>query len=165
LPGNANNQSFAPPKVQTQESQMSHLPTAPRDPTKTDAEHLQLLAIFHFIVAGLAILGLGFVLLHYLLASQLFFNPKMWEGQWRGPPVPAEFLVFMRLFYVFFGTCLMLGGVGNLLSGIWIRARRHRWFSLLVAAINCMQVPIGTILGVFTIIVLMRESVRDSYES
>jgi hypothetical protein len=53
--------------------------------------------------------------------------------------------------------------VGNLLSGLFLRARRHRTFSMVVAAINCLHIPIGTALGVFTFIVLGRESVRKLY--
>jgi hypothetical protein len=60
---------------------------------------------------------------------------------------------------------LVIGSVCNLLSGLWIRARRNRVFSLVVAGINCFQVPLGTALGIFTIIVLMRDSVRELYEA
>jgi hypothetical protein len=30
-----------------------------------DADHLKLLAVFHFVGAGLALVGIGFLLLHY----------------------------------------------------------------------------------------------------
>jgi len=134
----------------------------PQFQQQADANHLKLLSIFHFVVAGLALLGIGFLVLHYFLMSSIFANPKMWEGQKGGPP-PEEFWNFFQWFYVVMGGFLILGCVGNLLSGMWLRARRNRVFSIVVAAINCCQVPLGTVLGVFTLIVLMRDSVRQLY--
>jgi hypothetical protein len=46
---------------------MNPLPPIPRDQRKIDADHLKLLAIFHFVGAGLAVLGLLFLLGHYAL--------------------------------------------------------------------------------------------------
>ncbi len=91
-------------------------------------------------------------------------NPKMWEGQKGGPP-PQELFAIFKWFYLVFGALLIIGGVCNLLSGLSIHARRHRVFSLVVAAINCIQIPFGTVLGVFTIVVLMRDSVRELYDA
>jgi hypothetical protein len=34
-----------------------------------------------------------------------------------------------------------------------------------VAGINCLHIPLGTVLGIFTIVVLCRESVRELYEA
>ena len=143
---------------------MVALPPSIRDPRKTDADHLKLLAVFHYVVAGFAFLGIGFLILHYTLMSHFMFNPKMWEGQKGGPP-PQEFFAFFKWFYLIFGALLILGSVCNLLSGLWINARRNRMFSLVVGAINCFQVPVGTVLGIFTIIILMRDSVRDLYDA
>ena len=147
-----------------QQPPMKELPPSIRDPRKTDADHLKLLAVFHYVVAGFAFLGIGFLLLHYTMMNHIMFNPRMWENQKGGPP-PQEFFAFFKWFYLIFGALLILGSVCNLLSGLWINARRNRMFSLVVAGINCFQVPLGTALGVFTIIVLMRDSVRDLYEA
>ena len=43
------------------------------------------------------------------------------------------------------------------------RPRRARTFSLVMAGVNCLSVPLGTTLGVFTFIVLLRESVAAQY--
>ena len=126
-----------------------------------DAEHLKLLVIFHFVLAGLALLGIGFLALHYALMSCLF-NSKMWEGQ-KGNLSPQEFFHILKWFYMVFGGLLIICSVANLLSGLWIRMRKQRMFSLVVAGLNCMQIPFGTTLGVFTIIVLIRDSVREIY--
>ena len=57
----------------------------------------------------------------------------------------------------------MVSLVFNILGGIYLRAKKHRTFCLVVAAVNCLHVPLGTILGIFTIVVLARNSVRDAF--
>jgi len=69
----------------------------------------------------------------------------------------------MRFLYVLGGFWLIASGILNVMSGVFIRAGKHRTFSIVVGAINCLHLPLGTILGVFTIIVLMRDSVRELY--
>ena len=53
----------------------------------------------------------------------------------------------------------------NLLSGIFIRKRKHHVFSLIVAGFNCLHFPLGTALGVFTFVVLLRDSVQNMYRA
>ncbi|MCF7676143.1 MAG: hypothetical protein K9N23_11485 [Akkermansiaceae bacterium] len=133
---------------------------------QTDASHLKLLAIFHFVLAGLAVLGMGFILLHFLIMNSLLNNPAMWEGQHgrNGQPPPKEFWMIFQWFYALAAGLLVLACAGNLLSGLWLQARKNRRFSIAVAALNCCQIPLGTTLGVFTIIVLLRDSVRRTYQ-
>jgi len=59
---------------------------------------------------------------------------------------------------------LVLGSVANLISGVFLKRRKNRLFSMVVAGLNCLQVPFGTVLGVFTILVLVRPSVMQIYE-
>ena len=143
---------------------MSELPPLPRDQRKIDADHLKLLSIFHFVVAGLAILGILFLLAHYAIFHAFLANPKMWENQKQGPP-PAEFFAILKWFYLLFAVWFVSSGILNLISGLCLRARKHRTFSTIVAGINCLHIPFGTVLGVFTIIVLIRDSVRELYEA
>jgi len=49
------------------------------------------------------------------------------------------------------------------LSGFFLLKKRNRGFSLIIGGLNCLQIPFGTALGVFTIIVLSRDSVRQMY--
>ena len=144
---------------------MAELPPLMRDQRKADADHLRLLAIFHFIVAGLAIVGLGFLFAHYAVMHAVIANPGMWKNQKGGGPPPEQFFALFKWFYLFFGAFLVAGGLGNLISGFFIRQKKNRIFSLVVAGINCVQFPFGTVLGVFTLVVLLRDSVREVYEA
>ncbi len=132
-------------------------------PPPDDASQLRLLTILHYVMAGLAVLMLGFLLMHFLVLNFVFSNPEMWK-QAKHPP-PKEIFVFFKLFYIVGATLIIAVGVANLLSAFYIRDRKNRLFSLILAGINCMHFPLGTGLGVFTFIVLLRPSVIHAYES
>lgn len=142
---------------------MSGLPPLTRDQRRVDADHLDLLAIFHFVGAGLALLGILFLLAHFAFLHAMFANPKMWENQKNGPP-PAEFFAIFEWFYLVMGLWFLASVILNVISGLCLRARKHRTFSMVVAGINCAHMPMGTVLGVFTLIVLNRTSVGELYE-
>jgi hypothetical protein len=157
---------------------MNTPPPLMRDQRAVDREHLRLLAIFHFVVAGLALAGIGFLFLHYSMMHMVFDNPQMWQPKPNQPPMPspqdsftwqaaqkAQLMAVFQWFYLIAGAFLVLAAVGNLLSGLFIRKRKHREFSIVIAALNCLQIPFGTVLGVFTIVVLVRDSVSELYST
>lgn len=129
-----------------------------------DAEHLRLLSIFHFVSSGIAFMGVVFSSVYLLILQMVFSNPDVWAKSQQGPP-PAELMAIFRWFIGVFLLWFLVGAVANLLSGLYMRSRRHRTFSMVVAGLNCVHIPLGTILGVFTFIVLGRESVRQLYET
>lgn len=132
--------------------------------SRADDEHLQLLAIFHFVCAGLSVLGLGFLGLHYTFLHAIMGAPELARQTHGGPAFPDVFAIF-RWFYAAMGALLLFAAAGNLLSGFFLREKRHRTFSLVVSALNCLQVPFGTVLGIFTILVLLRPSVEAAYRA
>jgi hypothetical protein len=136
----------------------------PRDQRNIDADHLTLLAVFHFVIAGFALLVMVFLPLHYLFMHAILTNQLFAENGNQKPPPPVFFTIFKLVYVVIEVWCLVLL-VLNLLSGWFIRGRKHRTFSLVVAAIDCLNAPIGTMLGIFTIIVLVRPSVRGMFET
>ena len=140
---------------------MNQSPPLVRDQRVVDQEHLKLLAIFHYVVAGLAVAGIGLLILHFAIMSVFLDNPAMWKNS-PNPP-PREFFAIFKWIYLAAGLCLILAAISNLLSGLFIRDRKHRTVSLVIAALNCLQIPFGTVLGVFTIVVLVRDSVSQLY--
>ncbi len=141
---------------------------------RKDDDQIQLLAIFHFVFGGLALAGIAFLVLHYYLMNSLFDQPEIWQQMGNnaapdgkpfpgGNPFPKEAWNFFKLFYFLAGGTMLLAGVANIFSGIFMRQRKLRLFSLVVAGMNCLQVPLGTALGVCTFVVLLRDSVRQSY--
>lgn len=138
----------------------------PRDQQNIDTDHLNLLSIFHFVGAGLAFLAMLLVLVEFTAAHIMLSNSAFWQNQ-KQPAPPAQFFELFRVliwFYPVIGLFCLASAIVNILSGLYLRARKHRTFSFVVAGINCLHIPAGTILGIFTIIVLARESVRQLYE-
>jgi drug/metabolite transporter (DMT)-like permease len=127
----------------------------------SDLEHLRLLAIFHYVVGGLHILAASILILHVSVGLLLILRPGFFGNN---PPPP-----FVGLFMtVMFGILMVCGwamGVCTILSGRYLSRRVHRTFSMVVAVVNCLGFPFGTALGVCTIIVLSRDSVRNLYEN
>ena len=140
------------------------LPPLMRDQRQIDADHLKLIGVFHLVLAGLTLLGLGFLFLHWFFLHLFFGNPEFFKHAKEGPP-PEQFFVIFKWFYILFGSCIATGGLLNAISGWCILRRRGRIYSLIVAGLDCAIVPIGTTLGVFTFIVLLRDSVREAYEA
>jgi hypothetical protein len=146
---------------------MNNLPPLaplPRDQRNIDEDHLNLLSIFYFVTAALALLGILFFVGYYEMMNYIFSNPEIWKNQRGGPP-PAEMLAMFRWMFVIFGLLCAALGTMNLMTGLFLRQRKHRTFSLVIAAINCLQMPLGTVLGVFTIIILIRPSVVKMYDA
>jgi hypothetical protein len=129
-----------------------------------DREHLNLLSIFHFVVGGLSLLGIAFLVLHFAIMSTVFSNPGAWKTNAPMPLPPAQLMGLFVILYFILGAILAASCVLNVLSGLYLRSRKYRVFSIFVAALNCLHMPLGTILGVFTIIVLGRDSVRKLYD-
>ncbi len=148
----------------------SAYPPIYRDQRKTDADHLRLLSIFSYVSAGLALLGLVFIVFHYSMMQVMMNTPEMFQGP-HGSRDPNPALLFRKMFGMMIWFCLAWGlwgvllAVLNVLAGYFLGLRRNRTFCLVVAGMNCIRIPLGTTLGVFTFVVLMRDSVRQLYEA
>ena len=130
-----------------------------------DKEHLQLLAIFHYVVAGLAALFSFFPLLYTTVGAIFIFAARHGTPK-PGEEPPPEFIGWI---FAIVGSLLFLLGVAIaiciLIAGRSLAKRTRYWFALVVACIECLFIPFGTILGVFTIIVLSRESVKALFST
>ena len=130
-----------------------------------DKEHLRLLAIFHYIVAGLAALFSFFPLLYTTIGAIFIFVAR------HGTPKPGEDLPpeFLGWIFVGLGSFLLLLGIAMaiciLIAGRCLSRFKCYSFTLVMACIECLFIPFGTILGVFTIIVLSRESVKALFST
>ena len=126
-----------------------------------DEQHLKLLAIFHYIVGGLMAFFACFPIIHLVFGIVMIVAPQSLNSH--GPPPPA-FIGW--LFAVIGGTIILLGwatAICVIAAGRCLANRSHYTFCLVIACIMCMFMPFGTVLGVFTIIVLMRDSVKEAF--
>ena len=126
----------------------------------TDQEQLQLLSIFHYVVGGLMALVACIPFIHFFIGLAL-------AAGWLDKPEPdvAPVGIILMLIAGLFIVCGWTLAVLMIVAGRFLAKRRHRTFCIVVAAIACLFMPFGTILGVFTIVVLMRDSVQALFES
>jgi hypothetical protein len=124
-----------------------------------DEEHLRLLSVFHYVAGGLAGVFALFPVIHLTLGLVMIFAPdKMGPN---GPPAAIGWI------FVAIACAVMLAGLAvaalMIANGVCLARRRRYTFCLIAAGVSCIFMPIGTVLGVFTIIVLMRPAVRELF--
>ena len=127
----------------------------------TDNENLRLLSVFHYVIAGLAGLFSLFPIFHITMGALLV------SGRLGDPNEQVPDRLFGMLFVVM-GICMLLLGVAYAvcmgLAGRFLARHRNYVFCLVMAALSCAFFPFGTVLGVFTIVVLQRDSVRTLFD-
>ena len=133
-----------------------------------DEEHLRLLSIFHYI-AGAITLFISLIFLAQFFLFSFIFDEVMNNimnialvGYYEFNPDFFSLLIYlwMVLFLLFIAF-----GIAQIISGKYLRAKKHRIFSFIVAIINILFFPYGTILGIMTIIVISRSSVVALYQT
>lgn len=118
-----------------------------------------MLGICHLAVAAMSLLAVVPLLLLYAWMRWMFPDWPVWHDWANAQPNDKESYLICLALFLFFAATLVL----DTLSGIFLLKKKFRVFSLIVAVINCANVPIGTILGIMTFIVLCRKSVRETY--
>lgn len=126
-----------------------------------DVEHLRLLAIFHYVVGGLMAFCACIPILHVVLGLVLLFAPQHLDHGHEAPPA------FIGLLFVVLGGLFILIGwtmaILVILAGRRLGQHRHHTFCFVMACVMCLWMPFGTILGVFSILVLNRPSVKTLF--
>lgn len=108
-------------------------------PTPDDRGTLKLLEIIHCFIGGLEVSG-G-ILMWTLNSTMILNQPGM-----RHFAMVA--IIPMSIF---------------LASGISMIRRRYSTFGMIVASFTCLAIPIGTILGIWTLVVLNKPGVQAIY--
>lgn len=124
-----------------------------------DLEHLKILSICFYVLSGLTLFPMLFGVLYIVLG--VMFGVALSTAPHRADePPPAImggfFVVFGLIFAGIFGTI----GVLIFMAGRKLAKHMSYTFCFVVACLMCLWMPLGTILGVFTIIVLSRDSVK-----
>ena len=123
-----------------------------------DSEHLKLLWIFHYVDAGMTAVISCIPFIHFFMGLALAtgaFPDTDPEAQ----TVGIAIMIFAGFFILAGWTLAALIAF----AGRSLQTRKRYTFCLVMAGINCIFIPIGTVLGVFTIIVLIRDSVKQLF--
>lgn len=135
-------------------------PALPHTPAPAGLEQLPLLAIGHYVLAGITTLFALFPVIHLVIGL------AMLTGQLdQGQPADRLFgLLFMLVAAVMIGLGLTLAAA-LAWSGRNLARRQRHTACVVVAGLACLMMPLGTVLGVFSIVVLMRPGVKDAFVS
>jgi hypothetical protein len=135
--------------------------TPPSQQQILDNEHLKLLSIFHYVKGGLTAFFSCFFLIYLVFGLFFIFAPHLFGHGKDQPPA------FMGWLFLFLGSFAILFGwtfaALTLFAGRCLARRTHHTFCFVWACLQCMSIPFGTALGICTILVLNRESVKELF--
>lgn len=145
-------------------------------------ERLRLLALGFYIKGAVGAVFVSFFLVHFIMLLAFSFMP---ESAWQtrppsqtsidmvspsptprptniqGPPV-----AMFRIFAGAIGAIILLGwtfGGLTIYAGRCVHKRQRRSFIYVMAGLNCVLIPWGTLLGVFTFIVMQTPTARREF--
>lgn len=142
-------------------------PTQPNDAMVTpeqqrakDASHLDLLSIFNYVLAGLLALFGCFPIMHIVIGIMAINEVGIFATDEDMPALFGwMFLIMGSLSMAFMWSIATL----SFFTGRRLKRRRGYRFCFVASCIQCIVFPIGTTLGVFSLIVLMRDSVKQVF--
>ena len=126
-----------------------------------ELKQLSLLSKLHYVMGGLIALFSCIPFAHVAIGIAILTG-KLPASQ-GGTPPPA----FFGLIFLIVGALFILLGWGTafcvFLAGKKLARCKNWTFCIAVAAIECMMVPLGTLLGVFTIVTLIKDPVKQMF--
>jgi hypothetical protein len=121
-----------------------------------DSKMKKHVTVFGAIQIGFAILGLiGAVAIFFALS----FARGMAGGDETGQMVLGFLSVSLPILVGFLSTLGLIGGIGLLAFKPWAR-----YLVIVVSALGCLNIPIGTLKGVYALWVLMQDDTIKLFE-
>ena len=129
-----------------------------------DKQQLKILSIFHYVVAGLAALIACIPIIHLTIGIGLLTGNLFGQTISRDEQVPLTLMaIVFTVFPLFIILCGWAYAIAMIFAGRYLAKNQHYLFCMVMAALSCSFSPFGTALGVFTIIVLARPSVKELF--
>ena len=146
-------------------------------------ERLRLLALGYYVKGAMGAVFVSFLLFHFVFLLGFSFIP---ESAWNPPPKPATAaeslsvtpapsprpvnqgppVVMFRIFAAIIGVIILLGwtfAALTIYAGRCIQKRNHRVFIFVMAGLNCVLIPWGTLLGIATFTVLQSPTGQEAF--
>jgi hypothetical protein len=115
----------------------------------------------HVTVVGA--IHIGFGILGLIGAVAVFFGLNFARGFVENEEIPSTVLKFLSfilpLIIGFMSTLGLVGGIGLLALQPWAR-----YLVIVVAALGCLNIPIGTLKGVYSLWVLLQDDTVKLFE-
>ncbi len=127
-----------------------------------DNDHLRLLSIFYYVKGAISAVVACIPIIHVVLGLVVLVAPQVFgHGNDQPPAFVGLLLFFLGGFFIIFGWTF---AILLFFTGKFIARRTHYTFCFVVACLECISIPFGTILGVCTILVLNRPSVKLQFD-
>ena len=146
-------------------------------------ERLRLLALGYYVKGAVGAVFVSFLLLHFCVFLGFSLIP---ESSWnassksattaqspsvlaspaprlanQGPPV-----IMFRIFAAVIGVIILLGwtfGALTIYAGRCVQKRKHRVLIYVMAGLNCVLIPWGTLLGIATFVLLQSPAGQQAF--
>jgi hypothetical protein len=119
------------------------------------AHDLKALSIGHYIQAGFVAFYSLVMLVYFAFLGTIF--TKLGTG---GRALPDGVLAILSIVFSVVLFALALYTLCIFLAARWLRSHQRLLFIQIVSGLNCLFIPYGTVLGVFTLIVLARPQTK-----
>jgi hypothetical protein len=133
-----------------------------------DRSHLNILAICYWVWGGfialVSLISLIYIFIGIVWLNGAFTPTTTQPAGASAPPPPELGWVFIGLGSLFLVLGQTIGWL-NVLVGFSLKKERRWLLCNIVAALNCLSIPIGTVLGIFTFIVLARPAVKAQFSA
>jgi len=121
---------------------------------KNPKSHVNLVAAFHIGWGSLTVLGavITFIVFNFTAAFVEQYDEIA--------------TLVMGALGTFIPILIFIGGAINVLSGIFLFSYKQwtRIFMMVISAINCMNIPIGTGIGIYSLWALSQKEVMELFE-
>ena len=131
--------------------------------TNNARRYLKLLSIFHYVYGGFLAFLSFFCFFLVFAGLNMINSPEFYSIEPSGEVMSEELGYLFASVGAIFGIVAQITAIGIIFSGRFLRRHKNYSYSFLVAFWMSLSVPFGTILGILTIIVLSRESVKKLY--
>jgi hypothetical protein len=130
-----------------------------------DDKELKTLSILHYVLSGLTFLFLilNMIYMNFMLDLASRSNIDTSNEPFPAPSNVDAFVQFFHYFLLVFFFMGLVYGAFLLIAGMMLNARSSYNFCFFTAVIGFFYIPFGTILSVFTLIVLNRNSVKEQF--
>lgn len=123
-----------------------------------DERNLDLLGTFHYIVGGILALWSCIPIIHIVIGVSMLAG--VFDGNQEPPRIIALLFVVLGSVFVIGGWCLV---TAIIIAGKRLKRRESRIYCLVLAGVECIFMPFGTVLGVLTLIVITKPTVIELF--
>jgi hypothetical protein len=129
-----------------------------------DDEHLKILSLFYYILGGINAFFAFIPCIHMSIGLMLILMSSSMHNK---PGEPPAAVIGVMLLFIGVFIFLLLAGMAALkiAAGRCIAKRKNKALIYITAALSCLSIPFGLVLGIFTFVVLSRPTVMEQFSA